>query len=370
MSGGRWWRCRHGCGCRRRSRPTGASSRLYSTTLRPRPASPPTARTCTGALRARGLGLRRVRRLRHLRAWVARPAPQAAAAGSAGCWLLPRTDGRARDLRSPRAWVLRRLMSVAGHGWPGPVPAAAGTASGALCHSRAAPPPMFSPAAGLRQRSAFRPARDALRWRWIPGSTASQLWRRRIHAPRRRRVRSGWSWRDATRSADRAASRADTGIADDRADSRIRGLAFASPATTVRASSLSAVLQFSGRAADDEHAVGNECELRAIRAIWCSAWLWHGLATPSGLSAGRVAHSAAACDEPIAGPGIADNQPRGGLGRCGGKRCSGTSRSNGVPTATGADGDRRQGCCRRCGRGCGRRDFGRRDSANPVAAHR
>ena len=94
-------------------------------------------------------------------------------------------------------------------------------------------------------------------------------------------------------------------------------MAFACPRrATVCAAGAFAVVQLSGRVADDELAAPDKRELRTVSAVRRAAGLWHGLATSNGLTAGRVAHSASACDEPIASPGIGDNQPRGGLWRC------------------------------------------------------
>ena len=106
-----------------------------------------------------------------------------------------------------------------------------------------------------------------------------------------------------------------------------------------------------------------------IRAVGCVAGLRLGLAAPGWLSAGRVAHSASASGELIACTRITNNQPRGRLWR-GGEYRSGASCAHICCTTTGADRHRRQSCCGQRGRGCGGRDFGRRDSTKPVAAHR
>jgi hypothetical protein len=91
-------------------------------------------------------------------------------------------------------------------------------------------------------------------------------------------------------------------------------LAFADPrAATVRASSLGAVIQFSGCAADDERAVVNERKLRAVGAVGRVAWVWHGLAALFGFGAVRAAQSASAFGELIGGAGIANNESRSRL---------------------------------------------------------
>ena len=119
-----------------------------------------------------------------------------------------------------------------------------------------------------------------------------------MDAPRRRRFGARGSWRGPTSGADHAAGRADAGVAADGAHRCLGGLAFADPyGTTICAAS--AVLQFSGRVANDEHAVVNKYAGH-IRTVGCVAGLRLGLAAPGWLRAGRVAHPASAAGELIA----------------------------------------------------------------------
>ena len=225
----------------------------------------------------------------------------------------------------------------------------------------------------LRWRRTARPIRHAVQRRRIPGRPAAQLWRGRVHAPRRRRSGARGSRRDPASSADRAPSRSDAGIAGDSANSRLRRLAFVDPrAATASSSSLGAVLQ-PGRAADDELAIVDKFGLYAIRtigAVWCVAWLWHRPTAPIGLNVGRFAQFASAVGDLIADARITNNHSHGRRLKHCGQCCCGASRARVCSAATGTDGHRWQSRCSCCGRGCRRRGLGRRYSANSVAAHR
>ena len=302
------------------------------------------------------------------------PAPLMSPGSAAG--QAPQAPAGPAPLMSPGSAAGQAPQAPAG---PAPLMSsgsAAGQAPQAPASSASAPAPRPSadvqPGVLRLWRRTARPIRHAVQRRRIPGRPAAQLRRGRVHAPRRRRV---WGLPEQAGSRQQRRSRrqvAPTPVSPQTAPTAGSGDWHSSIPARATICAAGAVLQFSGRAADDELAIVDNSGFTPSAPSAPSGAL-PAMAPTYGPRLASVPAGSPSLPPPPASSSPAPGSPTTNPA-AGSSGVANTAAARPVPVSAAPQpapvGIAGKAVAASCGRGCGGRDFGRRDSTKPVAAHR